>query len=245
MNVLIQFDDQNLALATAIGAALSAYGSSGTTVVAANPEWDTPVTDPVEQHVATPAPEDVQAVAETIPEDTPEPEPEPTAADVLTETADKTIVADLADIRLDEHGIPFDAAYCADAKDPFYGSGKRAGQWKRRRGVSEKTYDEWYASQRPALDTNEAETVEVKPIDTAKAFATPAATEDPAPTDDVPADAGALMLWASEQTAAGNLTNEQVTAAYQTCGITIADMFGTDQAVIDGYVKQVYAELTK
>ena len=49
--------------------------------------------------------------------------------------------------RLDLKGVAFDARYCANAQDPFYASGKEAGQWKAKRGLAAGVYEGWYAAQ--------------------------------------------------------------------------------------------------
>ncbi len=75
-----------------------------------------------------------------------------------------TVKSALTEPPVDEHGVPFDAAYCGTAKDPFYKSGKRKGQWKRRQGVDEAKYDLWHAEQvlaipPPSRETEPAATV--------------------------------------------------------------------------------------
>ena len=40
--------------------------------------------------------------------------------------------ADAASDRLDLNGVAFDPKFCAESKDPFYNTGKKTGQWKKR-----------------------------------------------------------------------------------------------------------------
>ncbi|MBT56147.1 MAG: hypothetical protein CMF72_22450 [Mameliella sp.] len=121
--------------------------------------------------------------------------------------------------KVDEKGVPFNAEVCSKAAIPFYGSGKKKGQWKKRQGVDEDAYDEWYAE--ALLGANIAEE---EPADTAQnettsdsnvaANAFGANTQQAAPNENAPQDAGQLMKWVSEQQAAGNITQQQVTDAY-------------------------------
>lgn len=123
------------------------------------------------------------------------------------------------DTRADHNGVAFDDAYCANASDPFYGSGKRAGQWKKRRGVDDSTYDRWYADQLGASPTTPAE----QDVDTAAAFSAPQTTDTAAQAD--PEAAGKFMAWVSEKQASGELNLEQINAAYAACGVGVADLF--------------------
>ena len=218
MYLNIQFDDQNHALAAAIGAALYNYGM-GVYVV-------TDSDDVVNGKTSGVIPiADVKDYVEPVTETEPEPTPPLTEDDTVETPPTPT----------DEHGVEFDPGFCAkSAKDPFYASGKNQGKWKRKRGLAVETYDNWYAGQLPV----EAETTTV-PVDTAAAFeASPAAVDT-----DLPTEPGAFMLWCSEQTAAQKFTTEQVTAAYAQCGITVADMFGGDQAVTSGHVANLLKAL--
>lgn len=244
MNILIQFDDQNLSLAACIGQALVAYGNGAT----ATPEWARSVPEGIGDTLKK-AEQVLTETAETVTDNGPgmtgldretEVGPEEQAArDAGTVTIEATIGVP-ADQRLDQHGVAFDPKYCADAKDPFYGSGKYAGQWKRRRGVSEDTYYDWYASVRPEQVQKVAEPD--APVDTAAAFAK---TQPEQPAEPVTfTDAGQFMHWCAEQTAAGNITSEQVTAAYAAVGVTVADMFPpADEATIMGHVAAIHKVL--
>ena len=43
--------------------------------------------------------------------------------------------------RVDLHGVPYNATFCSSAEQPYYASGKRKGQWKKRQKVDEGEYD--------------------------------------------------------------------------------------------------------
>lgn len=45
---------------------------------------------------------------------------------------------------VDEKGVMFIPAVCAVAKEPFYASGPRKGQWKKKRGIDDLNYDTVY-----------------------------------------------------------------------------------------------------
>lgn len=152
--------------------------------------------------------------------------------------------------KLDTKGVPFDANFCANAADPFYGSGQRAGQWKKRKGVADEAYDAWYDER--LQDLAPAGTVTVQTGDeggaplanTSAAFgaanASTAATGAKAPTT-----AGEFMAWVSEKQAAQLLTQPNIAAAYQFAGLQIADLFGADAAVVAKNVSSLYSILSQ
>ena len=238
MNILIQFDDQNHLLATCIGNALTAYGDIGQNVS----QFAAPDTPETEQ----PKPEDDTPVKTGTYEGAQVADLEPAGSKaavsaVLAETSDKTVVAVMASDPVDEHGTAHNPDFCTgvDSNTTFYASGKRKGQWIRKRGGDTAAYDTWYASARPAPEAQP----EPGPIDTAKAFTAKVESAAAVPAD-CPADPGKFMLWVSEQTAAGIITNEQVTAAYGKLGITVADMFQLDAVTVQGHVEKLFAELS-
>lgn len=126
-----------------------------------------------------------------------------------TKQEDESSAAVDPDIRVDEHGVPFDADMCGASTDaPFYASGATAGQWKKRRGVDKATYDAWYAAQlsaMPAQSTNGA-----APVDAAAAFG----GGGEAPQDVTPSTPGELMVWISEHQTAGKLQADDLANAY-------------------------------
>ena len=114
--------------------------------------------------------------------------------------------------KVDEKGVAFNAEFCSKAAIPFYGSGKKKGQWKKRQGVDEGAYDDWYADELfsgKIEDSTPAETTSDSNV-AANAFGNNTAVIDEA----TPQDAGQLMKWVSEQQAAANITQQQVTDAY-------------------------------
>lgn len=149
--------------------------------------------------------------------------------------------------KLDTKGVPFDSNFCANAADPFYGSGPRAGQWKKRKGVDDKAYDAWYEERlqdlAPAGVVRSEDDTPAPASNTAAAFsnAAPAATTTPA----APKTAGEFMGWVAEQQAANLLAQTQIQAAYAMAGLQIADLFGADAALVARNVATLYAILTQ
>lgn len=136
------------------------------------------------------------------------------------------------DGHVDSNGVPFDAAFCSSGDAPFYTSGPKLGQWKKKRGVDEAQYEEWYAERLTA--TREGGTTPVEghvdePAQTNTAAAFGGQTTEPAaPGVPVFANAGELMAWVSEQQAAQRLTAQQVTASWATAKVGIADVMSPD-----------------
>lgn len=139
-------------------------------------------------------------------------------------------------VDVDEKGVAKDDKYCGTAAKPFYGSGKRKGQWKKRQGVADEDYDAWYASQLTG------ETVEEKkdtPINTSEAFGGAQTQED-----DKPTTLNELMVWISERQAGGHLTEAQVTEAYAANGVqNIATLFSMPPPAQAAVVKGILIEL--
>lgn len=165
-----------------------------------------------------------------------EPDPEAELADATAEaeTADNdALLEETLDKAgsVDDHGVPFNPDYCGQAKDPFYGSGPRKGQWKKRKGVDESAYDEWYASQRapqisePAVVTagmpsGTGAGVAASLFDSAQAFAKPESVQEFAPCT-----VGELMAWISEKQAAKIFDYQRVQDAYARTGVTVQKLF--------------------
>lgn len=193
--IKIEIPADNYALAALIGDALSKYGRADLDSIEGVTQYDSPA---VVRELA-----ERTAVATS------------SATGVGEQTDDDS--QQQADTRVDQNGVVFDPQYCGEAAEPFYGSGKREGQWKKKRGVADADYDAWYATQRagaaPATDA---------PIDTSGAFSS---TQQPAAPAGAPTDTGAFMTWVSERIVAGNLTQEQVGAAYGEHGLTVTDLF--------------------
>lgn len=153
---------------------------------------------------------------------------------LILEALTQTLATTANDAEVDEKGVAKDDKYCATAAKPFYGSGKRKGQWKKRggaAGVTEEEYDAWYATQLATTTPTTAEPEE-KQFDTSNAFG--ASTNEP-PKEN-PKNVNELMVWISERQAAGHLTQEQVTDAYAANEVTdimaLFSMPGIAQAVV-------------
>lgn len=119
--------------------------------------------------------------------------------------------------QVDEKGVPFNPELCGKAAIPFYGSGKKKGQWKKRQGVDEDAYDEWYAEALLGArieEEPEEQATETTSDSNVAANAFGGQQQQAAADENVPQDAGQLMKWVSEQQAAGNITQQQVTDAY-------------------------------
>ena len=231
MKVRIEFNDENRDLAKAIGLGLMAYGDPDA-ALAPEPAAKTTATTELEKDWSEVADEDI-SVKEVFPGVDEDVLDKASKAKTITPDDTGPAMIEPGPVETDEHGTPFDAAFCGKSDKPFYAAGKRLGQWKKKRGVDQDEYDIWYDENRPpATDPEPAK------VDTAAAFAT-----EPAPaTDTLPTTPGDLMKWCAEQTAAGNMTTAEVTAAYATCGITVADMFGADGPE---HVKAILAVLVK
>jgi len=140
--------------------------------------------------------------------------------------------------RVDMKGVMFNPDFCSEAKDPFYSSGPNVGQWKCKRGVPGATYDHWYQSQLAPAPAAEQDAVDVS-----QAFATtaPAAA---APAKSAPRNCGELMVWVSEQQVAGNVTQDQVQAAYTRHNLGLADLLPPNVPdVIEQRVALIYGDL--
>lgn len=185
-------------------------------------------------------------VGDEEPDTNPETPPTPSQGDeevkptpdlvVLGEETVETVSPDPRGARIDHLGVAFDAKYCANAKDPFYQSGEQSGQWKKRRGVSDKEYNDWYID---ALPDPVCEQSPGPEPDTAAAFTE--AVPEPA----IPQTCGEFMSWVSERQAGGHFTQADVNAAYPAAGLTgIQELFPpTDDATVAANVAKVYAVL--
>ena len=223
MTIKIEFPADRKDIALAIGQALAAIGQGKALINSPAPTTAAEIpAGAVEQHVADPAPEDIAAAtfankddsadleAEEVPNDS-------TAGQCATQEQ-KAAGAHVANDggKVDEKGVAFNAEFCSKAAIPFYGSGKKKGQWKKRQGVDEGAYDDWYADE---LFSGKIEDSSEQANETtsdsnvaANAFGN---NNQQAQTDEAtPQDAGQLMKWVSEQQAAGNITQQQVTDAY-------------------------------
>lgn len=125
-----------------------------------------------------------------------------------------------AETRFDLKNVSFNPAFCGQAAEPFYATGKMRGQWKKKKGVDQSEYDNWYDGQLASRGLDVPE----RPVDASSAFATrPPEHESP----DAPSDPGALMVWVSEKQSEHLLTQEDVNQAWSSAGVSSpADLFG-------------------
>ncbi len=141
---------------------------------------------------------------------------------------------------VDANGIAKDDRYCATAKQPFYSSGKRKGQWKKRQGVSDEAYDAWYASQ---LEPGAAQTtVDEQPVATAGAFGAVPAQQTP--TEPVPKTAGEFFGWCAAQQTSGAFTSENVGEAYVAANVDPSVLFTAPPEAQAEQIAKVYEILT-
>lgn len=144
----------------------------------------------------------------------------------------------------DQKGVAFNVHYCGEAQDPFYSSGKRSGQWKKKRGVSDKDYDDWYAEELDALQGHnqaaDEDSHQPGPVNTAGAFGggqTHQQNNAPA----APQDTGEFMGWVSEKQAGGLITQDDIQQAYNQAGVQVTDLFPpNDPQTIAGRIRQLY-----
>lgn len=226
--IKIEFPADRTDIALAIGQALTAIGqgkaliNSPAATTAANV---TVAAGGVEQHVADPAPEDIAAATFANSEDLDPPaddedrddEPGKQEPSTASQGADGASGASVDDAERDEKGVAFNREFCSKAAIPFYGSGKKKGQWKKRQGVDEGEYDDWYADELFAskiVDTSEQATETTSDDNVAASTFGKANNQQTATDESAPQDAGQLMKWVSEQQAAGNISQQQVTDAY-------------------------------
>lgn len=141
-----------------------------------------------------------------------------------TGTRVRPIPATKPDTRKDPQGVIFDPEFCGEATEPFYGSGKRAGQWKKKRGVGEAEYDAWYATQLAALAAGNTAS-EDEQINTAGAFGGGGEDSSQPAGDPAPEDCGAFMGWVSAKQAAGLLTQDDIGDAYVQASVQVTDLF--------------------
>lgn len=135
---------------------------------------------------------------------------------------------------VDMKGVHKNDAYCMTAVKPFYASGKYKGQWKKAKNTPQDEYDAWYEDALAEVKTGSASTGEVN---TAAAFG----GQDAAQESGAPKDCGNFMAWISELQAAGRLQQQDVTAAYQECGIAITDLFAPNDAdTIESSIKRLH-----
>ncbi len=195
----LKFDPANKSLAAAIGRALTEYG-----------------TDVLKYSDPSPAPAGKLDVLEYS-------DPSPvTTGELDVTTGELDVIEDAAcPAATDDKGVGRNPDFCSNAKIPFNQTGKKKGQWKKKQGVDETAYDEWYAGELANVSTtNDA------PVDTGVAFGN---TDQAANAEDVTfANAGEFMAWVSEQQTADRLTQADIDSAYQVTSTKVHDLFNPE-----------------
>jgi hypothetical protein len=140
--------------------------------------------------------------------------------------------------RVDDNRVVFDAKYCGEAAVPFYASGKRKGQWKKRKSVDEANYDEWYAGE--LMDSicdasQERDEPEPNLEKTTNAF-----KKEPVVEAVIPENFGELMAWFSNQQTAGNYEAQHLEQAFKALNLSTLDLV---QDATGEKVAQVYEYL--
>lgn len=230
--MLIKFNENNLALAAAIGAALLEYGKGEH--AGGVPDDTTPGEAEAIEVMREAASEYLANGTVAVKSGD-----APFAAETPTTTTQGTS-ADAAGAYdpepLDEKLVQFNGQFCGKAEKPFYASGKRKGQWKKRQGVDEAEYDGWYAS---ALANVTPAVEEHQGVDTSAEFGGGQQQQKSEPKTF--ANAGEFMAWVSENQAAKTLTQADVDSAYKIANVAIPDLF--NEATAGDAIAAVYTVL--
>lgn len=209
----IEFPAGNRELAYAIGSALKEYGSALNGGVTYEPDKDE----------GRPGSDGIEYPDDSGPERNEDVEPE----------------AETTTGPVDVNGVAFSHLYCAEAKEPFYSSGKHKGQWKKKRGVSDTAYDEWYGKAAGAAARQPASGGDDEPVNTAAAFG---GESDPLITS-APTNSGEFMVWVSELQAGGHITQDDIGEAYHRAGLAVTDLFVEDEETVRANVNALFAIL--
>ena len=257
----IKFPANNKPLAAAIGAALSAYANDevlGQLSVTSNAPIsiekttthtvaDASVTE-TEKVLLSSGSDEVKTVesVETVTEQASSTETHSSEGAGASNLSSNKAPDGNATDNLDEKKVGFNPAFCSKAAIPFNQSGKKKGQWKRRQGVPEESYDAWYEASLAAvgsppagsdsvtdINTAGAFTPEDKPLDTSGAFqgqqnglqTEVTNTTSTAQGGKTFADAGEFMQWLSEQQAGKLLTTGDIDSAYASTQTGMGDLF--------------------
>lgn len=144
----------------------------------------------------------------------------------------------------DQHGVAFNNHYCGEAQDPFYSSGKRSGQWKKKRGVSDNDYDDWYAEELAELrggQTADEDSHQPSQVNSAAAFGGGGGGGQQQAQTTAPQDTGEFMGWVSEKQAGGLITQDDIQQAYTQAGVQVTDLFPpNDPQTIASRIRQLY-----
>lgn len=216
--IKIEFPSENTRLAGAIGRALVEFAGLTAACSAASSgtqTWKEAVDAAFKRGEAPLSGDDLLAELAAEKQDGVLKELASTPESVISEPVQEVAPAEQAIATLDRHGVAFDERFCGKAAEPFYPTGPREGQWKKRKGVDAAAYDAWYASQRAPAAAAPTE------FDASAAFG---GTTEPAPHN-VPTDGAAFMVWTSEMLAAGRLKQTDINEAWQSLCLTPAAIF--------------------
>ncbi len=159
--------------------------------------------------------------------------------------ADKSKHVSGDDTAADNNGVLKNDAFCSSAAKPFYASGARSGQWKKRQGVEDAAYDAWYAAELAKVQSTTDTGSDSGTVDTAGAFgggdAAPAGN-----TETVPHDSGTLMAWVAERQTAGLTSQADVNTAWENCDLSMTDIFAPNPPeVIAENCARIYHRICK
>ena len=132
----------------------------------------------------------------------------------------ESLFAPNLDVTRDPKGVPKNDQFCATAQDPYYKAGNpRADQWKRKTGVTQEAYDEWYAAELLLVPNPNGPGPQTNTIDTQAALTGNPSSNEP------PVELGGLMRWITEQAEAGRLKQTEIDLAWGLCSLRVEDMY--------------------
>ena len=148
MTIKIEIPSDNKALAGVIGRALSDYAVAETLTITGSGASDG-------EYVKT-DPDNVVELGQQFQAATKGPQTDATSEDSHAEQEEEKgqDFTALSNGKTDIKNVPFIPAICGEAKDPFYASGPRKGQWKKKRNVSDETYDMTYNNALAQVNTS-------------------------------------------------------------------------------------------
>lgn len=161
-------------------------------------------------------------------------------------------------VLVDKNGVPHNPELCgsASAKAPLYGTGKMAGQWKRRVKVDENAYNAWYAGELAKIQgaaSEGAASEGAKPPATAEeakqAFqqlnqgADDSGGDSVSLTGPAPKNLGELTAFVAENQAVGLLQGEDLGVAYTKSGVTIQALTTASEELQGELCRRVFVAL--
>lgn len=240
----IKMNADNKPLAAAIGRALLEYGDGAAALSSTTTITETSVGDVKHAVTVTKTGDDSTSALDHVDETH-------TADDGTGHAATTATEATAAD----NNGVLKNDAFCSTAAKPFYASGPRSGQWKKRQGVDDAAYDAWYAGELAKVQSAAAGSGGTggEPrsgggsggtIDTSSAFGGDAAPAGN--TETVPHDSGTLMAWVAERQTAGLTSQTDVNTAWENCDLSMGDIFAPNTPeVIAENCSRIYYRICK